>query len=87
MNNDQNDIQREIDLLKARNERVELDKGWETSWTRKIIIATMTYMLIVIFMLVTKLDKPFVSAIIPSVAYLISASALPLFKKWWIKKQ
>ncbi|MBU0706174.1 hypothetical protein KJ657_01045 [Patescibacteria group bacterium] len=87
MNQNQNDIQREINTLKARNKRVELDKAWETSWTRRFIIAIMTYALIVIFMLVTKLEKPFISAIIPTVAYLISASALPFFKKWWIKKQ
>lgn len=87
MNQDYKKIQREISLLKARNKRVELDKAWETPWTRRTLVALITYLLIVIFMLVTKLAKPFVSAIIPTVAYLISISALPVFKKWWIKKQ
>lgn len=87
MNHETNKVRQEINTIKARNKRVELDKAWELSWTRRFITAVMTYVLIVIFMLVTKLDKPFISAIIPTVAYLISASALPLFKKWWINRQ
>ena len=30
------DIGREIEQIKQRNKRVELDKAWKTSWTRKI---------------------------------------------------
>jgi uncharacterized membrane-anchored protein len=81
------DIQREIDLIKERNNRVEADKGWETSWTRRLFIAITTYLLIVIFMFVAKLEKPFIGAIIPAVAYLISVSTLPYLKKYWIKKR
>ena len=85
---DQNlqDIQREIDLIKERNKRVEADKGWETSWTRRLFIAITTYLLIVIFMFVAKLEKPFIGAIVPAVAYLISVSTLPYLKKWWVSK-
>ena len=32
--------------LEERNKRVELDKAWETSWTRKIIIAVLTYLVV-----------------------------------------
>ena len=28
------DIEKEIKQIKTRNARVELDKKWETSWTR-----------------------------------------------------
>ena len=42
-------LQQQIDELKTRNKRVEADKAWETSWTRKIIIAVITYILILIF--------------------------------------
>jgi len=86
---DQNlqDIQREIDLIKERNARVEMDKSWETSWIRKVLVAVITYLLIVIFMFAAKLEKPFISAIIPTIAYLISMSTLPYFKNLWIKRQ
>lgn len=29
------DIEKEIENIKTRNKRVELDKKWETCWTRK----------------------------------------------------
>lgn len=32
------DLEKEINDIKARNKRVELDKAWETSWTRRICI-------------------------------------------------
>ena len=32
---DNNDLKIEIEQIKERNKRVELDKLWETSWTRK----------------------------------------------------
>lgn len=83
---DLNDIQRELDSIKSRNKKVEADKAWETSWARKILIAIITYALIVIFMYVAKLDKPFIGALIPTVAFLLSVSTLPFFKRLWIKK-
>jgi hypothetical protein len=38
-----------IEEIKKRNERVELDKAWETSWARKFLIAVLTYFVIVLF--------------------------------------
>lgn len=28
------ELEKEIEQIKERNKRVELDKAWETSWTR-----------------------------------------------------
>ena len=33
------DLEKEIEQIKQRNKKVELDKAWETSWTRKICIS------------------------------------------------
>lgn len=30
------DIEKEINDIKERNKKVELNKAWETSWTRKL---------------------------------------------------
>ena len=86
MNPKLDEIQREIDAIKARNKRVEADKAWETSWTRRILITILTYIVIVIFMVMADFKKPFVAALVPSLAYLISMSTLYYFKKWWISK-
>ena len=78
-------IEQEINQIKERNKKVELDKAWETSWTRKIIILILTYLVIVLFLYMTKLPNPFLSAIVPAVAFTISTLSLPFFKKIWLK--
>ncbi len=81
------DLEQEIEAIKARNTRVEADKAWEVSLTRRIFIAISTYILISIFMAVLGVEKPMLSAIIPAVAYLISTLSLGILKSWWMKKQ
>jgi hypothetical protein len=77
-------LEEEIKKIKERNKRVEADKAWETSWARKIIVAILTYIVIVIFFYFAGLPKPFVNSIVPALAFVISTSTLPLFKKFWI---
>lgn len=78
-------IKEEIEKLKARNKKVELDKAWETSLSRKIIITILTYVLIVIFFFVAGLPRPFINSIVPTAGFVVSTLSLPLFKKAWIK--
>jgi hypothetical protein len=80
-------IWKEIHAIQARNKRVEGDKGWETSWTRKITVAMVTYVLVVIVMVMADFKNPFAEALIPTVAYLISISSLSFLKGWWIKNR
>lgn len=79
------ELQLEIEKIKKRNQRVEADKAWETSWTRKIVISISTYIVIVVFFYFAGLPKPFINAIVPAVAFVLSTLTVPLFKKWWIK--
>jgi hypothetical protein len=80
-------FEEEIKKIKERNRRVEADKTWETSWTRRIFIGVSTYLLISIFLVIIKAEKPFLSAIIPAVAYVISTLSLGLLRSWWLKRQ
>lgn len=80
------ELQNEIELIKKRNQRVEADKAWETSWTRKVIILFLTYIVIVIFFFFARLPKPFINAIVPALAFVLSTLTVPLFKKWWLNK-
>ncbi|KYK27239.1 hypothetical protein AYK26_04220 [Euryarchaeota archaeon SM23-78] len=80
-------LQKEIEKIKERNKRVEADKAWETSWLRRILIAILTYVIIVLFFLVAGLPKPFVNSIVPTLAFILSTLTLSLFKKIWVKKQ
>ena len=37
------DLEKEIELLKARNARVETDNDWADRWTRRFFISRRTY--------------------------------------------
>jgi len=77
------ELKNEIEKIKERNARVEADKAWETSLFRKILIAVLTYIVIVLFFLVANLQRPFVSAIIPTIGFILSTLSIPFFKKIW----
>ncbi len=81
------DLQQEVEKIKQRNQRVELDKAWETSLARKIILLILTYLVVVIFFLITHLPDPFANAAITSLTFIISSLTIPLFKKWWLKNK
>jgi len=77
-------LKREIDAIKARNQRVEADKAWETSWVRKLILAAMTYGVVLSFFLISGLPNPYVNALIPALAFILSTLSLPIFKSIWM---
>ena len=77
-------MKEDIEKIKERNKRVEANKAWEVSITRKIIIALMTYIIIVIFLWSINAPKPWLNAIVPTVGFIFSTLTLPFFKKWWI---
>jgi len=77
-------LEREVRLIKSRNKRVESDKAWETSIFRKALIAILTYIVIVLFFVYAGLPDPFVNAIVPAAAFVISTLTIPLLKQWWI---
>ena len=78
-------LEKEVKSIKERNQRVEIDKAWETSLSRKVIIAILTYFVIVIFFYIAKLPDPWINAIVPSVAFVLSTLTIPVFKKIWIR--
>jgi hypothetical protein len=77
-------IKQEIEQIKFRNHRVEADKAWETSWTRKISIAVLTYSAIVLFFFFAEMPQPFVNAIVPTLGFLLSTLSISVLKKFWI---
>ncbi len=76
-----------LSAIEARNKRVELDKAWETSWTRKIIVAVLTYFVAVLFFFAAGLPKPFVNSMVPTMGFILSTLSLDYLKGIWIKKQ
>jgi len=69
-----------------RNKRVEGDKAWEVSYTRRILLIIFTYLAIGIYLRVINVPYPWLNAIVPAVAFMLSTLTMPFFKKVWMKK-
>lgn len=78
-------LQKEIELLKERNARVEADKAWETSWFRVILITGIIYIIAVIAMRMIGVENNFSNALVPAIGYFLSVQSLPFIKKWWTR--
>ena len=80
-------LQKEINLIKERNKKVEDDKAWETSWARRILLTIFTYLAIGIYLQVINIPKPWLNAIVPAVAFMLSTLTMPWFKGIWLKRK
>lgn len=75
-----------IEAIEQRNKRVELDKKWETSWTRKLSILVLTYIVVVIYSyFISKYDNILLSSLIPVIGFFLSTLSLQLMRKFWEK--
>jgi len=81
------DIEREINLIKERNARVEADKGWEMSWARRLFIGSATYIVAGLWLVAISDTYPWLKAFVPSVGYILSTLSLPFVKEWWAKRR
>ena len=80
------DFEKEIKEIKARNKRVETDKAWETSWTRRICIMILTYIVVITYSYVVKeFDNIFLSSLVPVIGFTLSTLSLKLVRKIWEK--
>ncbi len=76
-------MQRISEILE-RNTRVEIDKAWEVSYTRKVIIACITYLTAATFLKLIGNDAPLINALVPVGGYLLSTLSLPYIKNLWL---
>jgi len=80
-------LAKELERIEKRNQRVEADKAWETSWTRRILLMAFTYTAISLYLFAIDIDRPWLNAIVPAVGFMLSTLTLPLFKRIWLKKK
>ena len=78
------EIRREIEIIKERNRRVEADKAWEISWTRRLSIAIATYIIAGIWLFVISDTYPWLKAFVPAVGYFLSTLSLRAIKNRWL---
>ena len=82
------DLAKEIDAIKQRNKRVETDKAWETSWTRRLCIAALTYIVVVVYSFtISQVQNVWLSSLVPVIGFTLSTLSLSLVRKIWEKNK
>lgn len=79
------ELEKRIEALEQRNKKVEADKGWETSWARRISIAVLTYIVVCTYLSLVIHINPWLNALVPVVGYMLSTLTLGYLKKRWIE--
>ncbi len=78
-------VKDEIVAIKERNTKVETDKAWEISWFRKISVALLTYIVVVLFFWSAWVSRPLLNALVPTFGFLLSTLSLDFLKKIWLR--
>ena len=78
-------IEDRIKSIEERNRKVEYDKAWELSFFRRFLLMLFTYLSIGFYLQAVKIPQPWLNAIVPSVAFMLSTLTLPFFKSLWLK--
>ena len=78
-------LEQEIQRIQARNQKVEMDKAWERSSLRRITLAALTYIVVVLFFCMTQSPHPFINALVPTLGFILSTLSVSLLKTMWIK--
>lgn len=74
-----------IGQILERNKRVEADKAWETSKTRRGFLMVITYVTACCFLYAIGNDAFWINALVPTGGYLLSTLSLPRLKRWWLQ--
>ena len=78
------DIESRIESIEKRNKRVELDKAWETSWTRRLCICVLTYLVVLLYSyVISKNNNIFLSSLVPVIGFTLSTLSLGFIRKIW----
>jgi hypothetical protein len=76
-------LQERVAKLEARNRRVEADKGWETSWTRRLSIMLLTYITVVCYLRFVIHIDPWINALVPVIGFFLSTLTVSYLKNHW----
>lgn len=82
------ELEKRVEEIEKRNKRVELDKAWETSWTRRIGICVLTYIVVILYSyIVRNYDNIFFSSLVPVIGFTLSTLSLRYVRKIWQKNK
>ena len=76
-----------IDKLEVRNKRVEADKAWETSVTRRAAIMILTYLVVVTYLHFVVHISPWINALVPVIGFFLSTLTISALKRLWLARR
>ena len=80
-------LENRIKNIEERNKRVEKDKAWEGTFTRRICIIVLTYIVVVIYSYIIKNNTNiFLSSLVPVIGFILSTLSLKAIRKIWERK-
>ncbi|MCD6522551.1 MAG: hypothetical protein J7K68_02285 [Candidatus Diapherotrites archaeon] len=79
------ELEKRIEKIEQRNRKVEADKAWETSFSRRALLMVFTYLAIGFYLQAIEVPRPWLNAIVPAVAFMLSTLTLPFFKSMWLE--
>jgi len=77
----------DLRAIQERNRRVELEKAWETSLTRRLSIAVTTYVIATAFLWSINVETFYLQALVPTAGYVLSTLSLPWLKNRWMARR
>jgi hypothetical protein len=78
-------LEERIAKIEERNKRVELDKKWETSFTRRISICFLTYIIVLLFSyFINTGNNIFLSSLVPVIGFTLSTLSVSVIRKIWL---
>lgn len=78
------ELEEKIKKIEERNKKVEQDKSWESSYARRFLLLLFTYLTIGFYLQAIKIPQPWLNAIVPATAFMLSTLTLPIFKNIWL---
>ena len=87
MGSNMENLEQKVQKIEDRNKGVEADKAWETSWTRRVLLTIFTYLAMGVYMWAINISRPWLNAVVPAVAFMLSTLTMPFFKKLWLKNK
>ena len=79
------ELEKRVAAIEERNRRVETDKTWETSYTRRILLFLFMYLALGAYFQAIHITQPWLNAIGAAVGFMLSTLTLPYFKSMWLK--
>ena len=80
-------IEDRLSVIESRNQKVENDKAWETSWTRRLSIMILTYVVVVIYLHFVVHIEPWINGLVPVIGFILSTLTVSLLKEEWLRRR